>query len=777
MIDVRWTEHPVVNAAPRKWDNVMCVWRIMYFAALLLVWPIATTAQEVVASIPVGGLSSGVAVSADGAFLYIPNDVVDTTAPFGFTSSVLVIAAATNKAVARIPVGWRPGAIALTPNGAFAYVESTYSGYPFYYTVSVIDTAINRVVATVQVGNNPAGIAITPNGEYVYVANQTDNTVSVIATKSNSVIATINVGNSPTQFAMTPDGAYLYLTNHFGNSVSVIATATNTVVATIPVGEGPVPIVLTPNGALAYVQNSADGTVSVISTASNTVVATIKTQPTPIFVMPGDNNFAITSNGAYVYVVNGINTVSVIATATNTVVATVPVGHFPYGVVITPDGKFAYVVNNDDWTLSVIATTNNSVIATVPLGFAPWGVTMNPKGTSAYVYGYDGSVYVISMPTATKFSAAVSLTSGYNPALPLQSIPLVAKITGNNPTGTVTFRAGESTNRTLCDAVPLRATSTAGQSMAYCVASGWDVVSPATLISAVYSGDAANWGASSVLNEEVFSSSSFNPNQASLTGLWYAPATSGQGFAAEVLEDFPNAGAGLFFAGWYTYAADGTSQEWYALQGNVPQTGMIGIYSASGGRFDTPIATNPVESTLVGNVQIIFGDCSHMTIAYTFTDGSGRKGNIPLQRLDVNHSCTSKGGVGGYTGTSQQYSGAWYNPATSGQGFVFDFSPSQQLFFAGWYTYDLGGHRTWFTIQGNWSIVQTSASNLAIYQASNGVFNEPAPIKSQQVGTASLTLLDCAHASLSYTFNAGPLSGLAGTMPLQPVASAMKGCR
>src|SRR5216117_3487446 len=39
------------------------------------------------------------------------------------------------------------------------------------------------------------------------------------------------------------------------------------------------------------------------------------------------------------YVTNGFsNTVSVIDTATNTVVATIPVGAFPFGVAITPDG-------------------------------------------------------------------------------------------------------------------------------------------------------------------------------------------------------------------------------------------------------------------------------------------------------------------------------------------------------------------------------------------------------------------------------------------------------
>src|SRR5262249_45031946 len=78
---------------------------------------------------------------------------------------------------------------------------------------------------------------------------------------------------------------------------------------------------------------------------------------------------------SFAYVANlGSDTVSVIATATNTVVATVPVGHFPRGVAITPDGTHAYVANDGSNTVSVIATATNTVVATVPVGSTPFWV-------------------------------------------------------------------------------------------------------------------------------------------------------------------------------------------------------------------------------------------------------------------------------------------------------------------------------------------------------------------------------------------------------------------
>src|SRR5689334_12224813 len=72
------------------------------------------------------------------------------------------------------------------------------------------------------------------------------------------------------------------------------------------------------------------------------------------------------------YVTNaGDHTVSVIDTASNTVVATVPVGLFPSGIAVTPNGAFVYATNFGGGTVSVIDATTNTVIATVSVGVAP----------------------------------------------------------------------------------------------------------------------------------------------------------------------------------------------------------------------------------------------------------------------------------------------------------------------------------------------------------------------------------------------------------------------
>src|SRR5947199_4207491 len=198
------------------------------------------------------------------------------------SNSVWVINTMTGRVVAVIPVQFSPFGIAITPNGAFAYVSNTgaicdlcpiaQSG-----SVSVINTATYNVVATVPVGQYPAGVAVTPDGAFSYVANFNSNTVSVINTVTNTVTATVRVGTEPLFVAIAPNGAFAYVTDYASNDISVIQTSTNTVVATVAMASNPWGVAITPNGTLAYVTNPRSNNVSVIDIgqATPTVVAAV----------------------------------------------------------------------------------------------------------------------------------------------------------------------------------------------------------------------------------------------------------------------------------------------------------------------------------------------------------------------------------------------------------------------------------------------------------------------------------------------------------------------
>ena len=84
----------------------------------------------------------------------------------------------------------------------FWYIASVRNGTTGASSfVSVINTATITVVKTVKVGSIPYGVAITPNGADAYVTNYSSNSVSVINTTTDS-LKTVTVGKGPTGVAI-----------------------------------------------------------------------------------------------------------------------------------------------------------------------------------------------------------------------------------------------------------------------------------------------------------------------------------------------------------------------------------------------------------------------------------------------------------------------------------------------------------------------------------------------------------------------------------------------
>lgn len=187
--------------------------------------------------------SSPIALSPDDRFVWVAN-------PDNNSVSVVRVENDANQLVAEIPVGKEPQNVAISPNGATLYVTNTASG-----TVSVIDTASRSVVNTILAGTEPYGIALTPNGRKLYVSNARSNDVTVIDALTNTPIGTIpNVGIEPRGLAITSDGdssdldEKVYVTQFLAfdrpgtiigaddykeGRVTVISTATDTVLKQI----------------------------------------------------------------------------------------------------------------------------------------------------------------------------------------------------------------------------------------------------------------------------------------------------------------------------------------------------------------------------------------------------------------------------------------------------------------------------------------------------------------------------------------------------------------
>ncbi len=270
----------------------------------------------------------------------------------------------------------------------------------------------NTVVATINTGVTPAGIAITPNGKFAYVANNNNygitgqDTVSVLNLNTLTPETTISDAslNQPYTITINPQGTIAYVTNSSGSTITMISTATNTVAGTITGFDGPSGMVVTANGKTAYVNNyggpilgSGNGkTVSVVDLTTNAIVGS------PITVGLAPAAIALSPKGDFVYTINYVNgnpemgTMSVIQTSTNTVVNTISGFSGPFGIAITPNGRYAYVTNFGSnnfapfgTTVSVVDLMNNVIVDTINVGIQPAGIAISPDGRFVYVTNYN----------------------------------------------------------------------------------------------------------------------------------------------------------------------------------------------------------------------------------------------------------------------------------------------------------------------------------------------------------------------------------------------------
>jgi len=201
------------------------------------------------------------------------------------------------------------------------------------------------------------------------------------------------------------------------------------------------------------------------------------------------------------------------------------------------------------------------------------------------------------------------------------------------------------------------------------------------------------------------------------------------------------------------------------------------IYENTGGNFN---ALPPTMARAVGTATLSFSTCSSGQLSYTFTDGTGRMGNIPLTRLTQNVTCSSAPAYP--TNADFALSGNWFAPAIGGQGFTVEVNPISSALFAAWYTYAPSGAaagasgQRWYTAQAGFTSGSRSIP-VTIYETTGGVFDMAAPpAKTVAVGSGTLAFQSCLAATFSYSFTGGSSIGLSGTISLSRVGPVPSGC-
>lgn len=145
----------------------------------------------------------------------------------------------------------------------------------------------------------------------------------------------------------------------------------------------------------AYVAAITSYEIAKIDTAGYKQVASIEAETNPycLSATPDGGKILVTNSGA--------SDVSVLDPSRNEITTNIKVGLYPHGIIVSPNGKHAYVANTGPDTgsggsrlLSVIDVDAEKVSSEVEVGLAPHSVAMTPDGRTLYTTCFDGLAIV-----------------------------------------------------------------------------------------------------------------------------------------------------------------------------------------------------------------------------------------------------------------------------------------------------------------------------------------------------------------------------------------------
>jgi YVTN family beta-propeller protein len=290
-------------------------------------------------TVPANSTPGYMEIAPNGRFAYIANRELGVLSIFDTTRNAVT-------GTIKVAEGG-PQFVAFTPDGKRAYV-SIFNNARTVNVVGVLDTATNAFITTVPVGVRPFALDVTPDGKKVYVPNHDSGSITVIDTATNTVVDTINVAPNPHWVDVSADGKTLYAANHESNVVSVIDTTTDKVLTTVPVGKSPHSILRHPTKPLLFNVNYDSNSLSVIDTNTNQVIKTVPTASHP-------QDITLSTDGEHIYIAAvDDNAIQVFSMKTMDIVSRVPVGKAPTSVSVSRDGRQAYVTNLNDGTVTIL---------------------------------------------------------------------------------------------------------------------------------------------------------------------------------------------------------------------------------------------------------------------------------------------------------------------------------------------------------------------------------------------------------------------------------------
>ena len=325
-----------------------------------------------------------------------------------------------------------PMNIAVSHDGKRIYVVAQDGN-----SLIVADSELGTILKKIQVGEKPYMVIINRAGTKAYVSNQWSDNVSVIDLKSDLVTDTLVAGNGPAGLSFSSDENYLYVVNSYSSDLSVIDLASGLESQRLSTGSNPTGITLSPDGKDLYVTarraimvpygEPMATEMSIVSDRARRVERYLRFESA--YMM---ENVAFTPSGdlAFVTLIRPKNLLPTIQVERGWMMnhgfgiierngdgriiqflTDEPNAYYsdPYDVVITPDGKKAFISNSGVDFITVVdidsvrklisesspemlslysnhlGISNRYVTGRIPTGANPKGMALSPDGKTLYV--------------------------------------------------------------------------------------------------------------------------------------------------------------------------------------------------------------------------------------------------------------------------------------------------------------------------------------------------------------------------------------------------------
>jgi len=320
------------------------------------------TALAVARVVPVGLMPvdidgpHNVAAAPDGSAWYV---TIAHGTPYG---TLWKIEAGSDSLLGRAQVENFPTTIALTPDGALAFVANSdfHGDHPRVNVVTIVQTATMTPITNLPACDMPHGVKVNHAGSFVYVSCMNSDEILEIDRQSLRIRRRHKTGAgmghtptgtagppvhgttptaapdcSPTFVSVSPDDRRLYVACNHGNTLQVLDAASLELVQEIPVGAGAYNVEPSADGRWVIVTNKKAQSVSLIDAQSLKEVARIPTSK-PL----------------------------------------------PHGVAYAPDGPWAFIsaesVGADSGAVDVVDLTSRKRIASIAVPRQPTGIAILP---------------------------------------------------------------------------------------------------------------------------------------------------------------------------------------------------------------------------------------------------------------------------------------------------------------------------------------------------------------------------------------------------------------